>query len=149
MFETLPDSLAADLRDLFADELPVSTETIPAHCRLLRFETQEIPSPRLVFMCGDATRISGQDGTARVPFTVEFSTSMDRVSPQTHRTISGEIDEWLRDVRIEKRRAVLWSRIYLHDLYNNQPQFIIEEDDREQVTRFRGEAIITLAETTF
>lgn len=149
MFDTIADCLAADLRDLFLSDEPVSRLLIPQQSILLRFETVDVPSPRVVFLAGDATRISGQFESARVPFIIEHVSSLDRVTPDIHRSISGKIHAWINNVRSEKRRGVIWSKTYLHDLYNNQPQFVIDDEEREQVTRFRGEAIVTLAETTF
>lgn len=143
---TIPDALAADLRDLFAEAQPITPE-IPETALRLKFATGEPPVPRLVFLAGDPKRISGQDATARVPFTIELYHSPDRTTPETHRAIAGKIDGWLRELRIDKRRAVIHSRTWLHDLYVLHPQFAFGDDNRELVARMRGEAVVTLAVT--
>lgn len=143
---TIPDAFANDLRDLFAENQPISPE-LPETALRVKFATGEPPSPRLSFLTGDPRRIPGQDATARVPFTVELAQSLDRVPPADHMATAGKIDEWLREIRIEKRRAVIHSRVYLHDLYVMHPVFVFGEDGREQIARMRGEAIVTLAVT--
>ncbi len=146
MTDTIPEALMADLRDLFLEAQPVDPALPEASVRE-QFETNELPSPRLVFIPAEPRRIPGQVSTARVPFTLELISSMDRQTPAAHRIDGGKIDTWLRGLRLTKRREVLSSRTYLHDLYNLHPVFSIREEDREQVARIRGEAIVTLAIT--
>lgn len=143
---SIPDALAADLRELFLEDQPVSPD-LPEDSLRHKFETEQVITPRLVFLCGDPKRIEGQDATARVPFTIELVNSLDRADPETHRTDAGKIDAWLRAIRISHRRAVLGSRSYLHDLYCMHPVFSFREE-REQVATIRGEAVVTLAVTT-
>lgn len=144
---TIPDALAADLRALFIADSPLTTALPEASLRL-KLETTDLPSPRILFLVGDPKRIQGQDYTARVPFTLTYISSMDRETPAAHRAIAGEIDQWLREIRLTKRRAVLDSLTWLHDLYNMHPVISIRADDREQVAELRGEAVVTLAVTT-
>lgn len=146
MTDTIPDALAADLRDLFLEDQPVYPE-LDADAIRLKHEISEPRSPRLVILAAEPRRISGQDYTARIPFTIEVISSCDRQSPEGHRLMAGEVDEWLRDIRIDNRRALISSRVYLHDLYCLHPTFAFREEDREQVAMIRGEAIVTLAIT--
>ena len=141
---TIPDSLAADLRDLYISSPPLE---LPATSIRLKLETDDMPSPRLVILPGEPAKVLGMIATARLPFSMEYITSMDSVPPETHRTSSDLIDVWLRGLRATCRRAVLSSRIYLHDLYSLHPTYSIRAEEREQVATLRGEAIVTLAIT--
>jgi hypothetical protein len=145
---TIPDALADDLRDIFLATQPLDPELPDAAVRLKLDASGEPPSPRLLILCGDPQRISGQDGTARIPFELQYISSMDRETPEDHRAAAGLIDEWLREVRITYRRDVISSRVWLHDLYNRHAQFTIAEDGREQIAHLRGEALVTLATVT-
>ncbi len=151
-YDSIPDDLMSDLRALFMEQAPVSVPELPVNSLRLKLETTDQPSTRLVFLAGpDPKRISGQDATARVAFSLELIASLDRVTPEAHRAMAGKIDAWLRDIRISKRRQVISSRVWMHDLYCNHPAFEIRsgsETDREQVAIIRGEAIVTLAVTT-
>lgn len=142
---SIPDALAADLRELFLDDQPLSPE-LPDGSIRLKFETDELPSPRLVITAGDPRRIEGMDATARVPFSLLLVHSLDGVSPDVHRAQAGRIEAWLREIRVSHRRAVLGSRVYLHDLFTLHPTFGFGED-REQIATLRGEAVVTLAVT--
>lgn len=101
----------------------------------------------MVFLSGEARRFTGQDYTARIPFTVELISSEDRMEPDDHRLMAGEIDRWLRDVAIDHRRDLISSRVYLHDLFCGHPSFGAIASDRERVARIKAEAVVTLAET--
>lgn len=143
---TISDALARDLRALFLADEPLTTALDSSAVRL-QFEITELPSPRLVFIGGDPVRIPGQDGTSRVPFEVRYITSLDRVAESVHHAVAAEVDAWLREIRISKRRGLIDSRVWLHDLYSKHPVYAHNES-REQVTTMRGEAIVTLAVTT-
>lgn len=147
MTDTIPDAVAADLRDLFFSDQP-GTLDLAEEALLLKVATLEPASPRLVFLPGDPRRIPGQDATARVPFALEYISSIDRETPDVHRANAGLIDSWMREIRLSHRRALIDSRVYLHDLYCLHPVYSIRPEDREQVARIRGEAIVTLAITT-
>jgi len=146
MTDTIPDALAADLRELYLTDQP-TTDPLPEDALLLKLEVSELPSPRLLFIPGSPVRIPGQDATARVPFSLDFISSMDRQSPDDHRAEAGKIDDWLRAIRLSHRRNLIGSRVWLHDLYCLHPVTTIDTEDREQKTTIRGEAIVTLAIT--
>ncbi len=147
MTDTIPDALAADLRELFLADQPLE-ENLAAAGVVLKHATKEPPSPRLVILPGTPQRISGQDATARVPFELQYITSMDRVTPEVHKAAAGKIDTWLREIRISHRRALIGSRTWMHDLYCMHPVFSTKAEDKEQVSQIRGEALVTLAITT-
>jgi hypothetical protein len=142
--ETLPDALAADLHEKFIADAPLADF---AETRvLLKVETPDLPSPRLVFTCGDPRRVQGQDNTARIPFSIEYTYPMDRDVPDDHRTAAGLVAAWILSVKSSKRRALLASRVYLHDLYTLHPIPARPTAEREATTTIRGEAVVTMAE---
>lgn len=151
-YDSIPDDLMSDLRALFMEAPPLTLQEMPVNGLRLKLETSDLPSTRLLFLAGpDPKRVSGMDATARVAFSLELIASMDRTTPYAHRTMAGKIDAWLRAIRISKRRQVIASRVWMHDLYCLHPTFEIRsgsETDREQVALIRGEAIVTLAVTT-
>jgi hypothetical protein len=136
---TIPDALALDLQDLYLEAQP---EPIPAESIRLKHESGEPPSPRLVILTGDPRRQPLMDGTAFIPVSVQYITSMDRVTPEEHQIAAGKIDTWWRSIRAEKRRATLSSRTYLHELMTTQPTGSISA--REQITTIRGDLMVTL-----
>jgi hypothetical protein len=146
-YDSIPDDLMSDLRALFMEETPILPSEIPSGNLRLKLETADLVTPRIVFLAGDPKRISGQDATARVPFEIQLIQHMDRTQPDAHRIAAGKIDAWLREIRISKRREVISSRVWMHDLYNNHPVFSIQ-NEREQVATLRAETIVTLAVTT-
>lgn len=142
--ETLPDALAADLRDAFKASAPIPG--FENHRAVLDATDATLTCPRIVFKCGDSKRITSMDQTARIPFTIDFITSMDTQIPDSHRTEAGILSAWLLTVKSEKRRALLACRVYLHDLYTLHPIPARPTAERECTTTIRGEAIVTLAE---
>lgn len=144
--ESLPDALAADLRAALIAAAPI-TGFPPGDIRLDQ-ETADLPARRIVVICGDAQRVQAMDATARIPFSVEYISPMDDQEPEAHRTAAGLLDAWLRAIRVSKRRALLATRVYLHDLYTLQPIPSRPTEEREATTTIRGEAVVTLAEVT-
>jgi hypothetical protein len=140
---TIPDALALDLQSLLIASIPHGSGLDADKIRV-KLDTADVPSPRIVILPGEPKRVSGQPGTARMPFVIEYISSMDRMSPDEHRAVSGRIDQWLRDLAVSKRRCVLHRLIYLHDLYNQHPLQTIETVEREQKGTIRGEVIVTL-----
>jgi len=140
---TIPDALAADLRAYFLASPPIGV-TLAADRVRIKHAEGEPPSPRLVILCGDPKPVAKMDGTATIPVSMEYITSMDSVTPDAHQTIAGKIDEWWRSIRAAKRRDVIVTRIYLHDLVTQQPTSSINKEDREQITAIRGNLTVTL-----
>lgn len=140
---TIPDALALDLRDLYLSAQPAGINLPADHVRLKHAAT-ELPSPRLVILTGDPKRQPKMDGTAFVPISIQYITSMDRVPPAEHQLAAGKIDTWWRTLRATRRRTTLSSRVYLHELLTMQPTTAIRQDEREQVTTIRGDLMITL-----
>jgi hypothetical protein len=140
---TIPDALAEDLRSLLITSLPHGSGLDADKVRF-KLDTAPPPSPRLVLLPGEPVRVSGQPGTARMPFVIEYISSMDRMTPDEHRAVCGRIDDWLRGIAVTKRRCVLHRLLYLHDLYNQHPLQSIEAVEREQKGTIRGEVIVTL-----
>lgn len=142
--ESLPDALAADLRDAFLVSAPITG--FPADAVRLDQETGEIPARRILIKCGDSRRVQGMDLTARIPFTIDYIAPMDDQEPGDHREAAGKIDAWIRTIRLSKRRELLDRRVYLHDLFTLQPLPARPTAEREGTTTIRGEAVVTLAE---
>lgn len=140
---TIPAALAADLRDLFLSDIPDDTGLTSANVRL-QPSTDDIPAPRLVILTADPRRARGMDGTAMIPVSIQFISSMDRTTPDAHQVIAGKIDAWWRSIRPAKRRAAISTRIYLHDLLSTQPTTAINAEAREQITTIRGDIMGTL-----
>jgi hypothetical protein len=142
---TIPDALALDLRDLFLAAQP-SGFALPADSVRLKHATTEPPSPRLIILTGDPRRQPKMDGTAFVPVSIQYITSMDRVTPANHQIAAGNLDAWWRSIRGSKRRNVITTRVYLHELLTTQPTNAIREEEREQVTTIRGDLMVTLCD---
>jgi hypothetical protein len=140
---TIPDALAADLRDMFLAAPPAGV-TISADRVRFKHSDGEPPSPRLVILTGDPMPVAKMDRTAKVPVSIEYITSMDSITPEAHQQIAGKIDEWWNTIRGAKRRNVIVTRTYLHDLVTRQPSNSINKDQREQVTAIRGDLMVTL-----
>lgn len=140
---TIPDAVAADLRDLYLAAPPAGAVLAADRVRL-KHATAEPPTPRLVIIAGDPRPIGRMDGTAVVPISLEYITSMDREPPEAHQLAAGALDAWWRSIRLAKRRGVLVSRVYLHDLVTRQPSTGIRQEEREQVTAIRGDLTVTL-----
>lgn len=140
---TIPDSFAGDLKRFFLATPPVDID--PKRLRLQN-ETEELPSPRLVILCGTPVRIAKMDGTARVPVSLEIVTSLDRTELETHRSLAGALQTWWTALRSQKLSESAFARCYMHD-FLVFPATTVERargDDREQVTMLRAEAILTL-----
>ncbi|MEO5712165.1 MAG: hypothetical protein ABIT37_01645 [Luteolibacter sp.] len=144
---TIPDALAADLRDYFLSAQPDGVAIPAGSCRF-RHEVTELPSPRLVFLAGDPKFVLRQDTTAMVPITLEYISSMDRVTPDEHRTTAGLIDGWMRAIRAAKRRNAIATRTYLHEIVIRQPVTSIRKEEREEVTTLRADITVTLCTVT-
>lgn len=142
---SLTDSLAADLRDALIAAAPITG--FPADAVRLPQETATQPARRIVITAGDSQRVQAMDLTARIPITIEYIAPMDDNTPDAHRAAAAQLDTWLRTLAAEKRRDLLHSRTFLHDLYTLQPLTSRPTDDREATTTIRAEAIVTLAET--
>ncbi|MES2923688.1 MAG: hypothetical protein V4819_19190 [Verrucomicrobiota bacterium] len=140
---TIPDAVAADLRDLFLSAQPGGLSLPPDSVRP-KHATTEPPSTRLVILCGEPKHVPRMEATGVVDVSLEYITSMDHVSPAEHQAAAGHIDAWWREIRGAKRRDVVATRIYLHDLVNAQASTGIRTDDREQVTTIRGKLTVTL-----
>lgn len=140
---TIPDALAADLRDYFLAYPPAGVSLSADQVRFKHAEG-EPPSPRLAILYGDPRAVPKMDGTANVPVALEYITSMDRVTPAEHQAIAGKIDEWFRGIRGARRRLVLRTRVYLHDVVLQQPSSSIAKEEREQITTIRGDMMVTL-----
>ena len=140
---TIPDALAADLRDHYLSAPPAGA-TLAAERVTLKHATGSIPSPRIVILTGDPKSIPKMDGTASVPVSIEYITSMDSITPAAHQLAAGVLDAWWRSIRGAKRRNVVATRTYLHDLVTRQPSNSIRQDEREQVTAIRGDLTVTL-----
>lgn len=140
---TIPDAVAADLRDLYL-AAPPAGNIIPAERVRLKHSTDALPSPRLVILTGNPQPVPRMDGTAKVPISIEYITSMDSIPPGTHQLAAGALDAWWRSIRAAKRRAVIATRVYLHDIATSQPSLSISAEDREQITTIRGDLTVTL-----
>ena len=141
---TIPDALAADLRDYFLAAQPAGLD-LPADSVRLRHGTTEPPVPRLVIITADPKNVPRMEGTAKIAVRVEYLTSMDRVSPEAHQVTAGHLDAWWRGLRSARRRAVIATRVYMHDVSNGQAAIEIRSEGREQLTTLRGEFTVTLA----
>jgi hypothetical protein len=140
---TIPEALCHDLRDYFL-AIPPAGVALSADQIRFKHAEDEPPSPRLTILYGDPTPVPKMDGTANIPVSLEFISSMDRVTPEDHRAIAGKIDEWFRSIRGARRRLLLRTRVYLHDVITQQPTSSIVKDEREQITSIRGLMIVTL-----
>ena len=140
---TIPDAVAADLRELYL-AAPPARLILPAERVRLKHSTAAVPSPRLVILTGDPKNVPRMDATATIPVSIEYITSMDAVTPADHQLAAGALDAWWRSIRSAKRRAVIVSRVYLHDLATTQPSLSIRTEDREQVTAIRAQLTVTL-----
>lgn len=138
MTSTIPDSLAQDLRDHI-----LATLEFPPAVRL-HLETSEPPSPRIVILTGEPKTYSGMSGTARVPVEIQYISSLDRTEPDAHRIAAGKLDTLLRTLRTSLRHQNLASRVYLHDAFPSAPSSAIRAEDREQVTSFKADYVVTL-----
>jgi hypothetical protein len=144
METSIPDALEADLRDYFLAAQPGAL-ALPEGSVRVKIDTAAIVSPRLVFQAGEPKPRNGMDGTARIPIEIEYVTSLDAVSEtDDHRETAAIIDAWLRSIRSVKRRDVVATRIYLHDIYTLHPVTSIRAAEREQSTKIRGEVLCTL-----
>jgi len=144
MTTTIPDALALDLQALFLAQQTAAGLAVATDSVRLKHAITDTPSPRLVILVGEPRRQAGMDGTAFVPVSVQYISSMDRVTPSDHQTTAGKIDAWWRSIRASKRRNMLSSRVYLHELLTQQPTQSIREEEREQVTTIRGDLMVTL-----
>lgn len=143
--ETIPDSLASDLRDYFLAEIPEELVALDAGRVRLKFEPDNIPVPRLVILPGEPRRIPQMDGTARISVAIELVNASDKVDPDTHRKQAGALAEWLRELRGKRRDdPAPLTRCHLHDILIQHPVDRIRADQREQATVIRGEFIVTL-----
>lgn len=140
---TIPDALALDLRDLYLSAQPAGM-AIAADSVRVKHAEGEPPSERLVILTGDPRNQIRMEGTAKVPVSIQYITSKDRMTPDAHRLNAGKLDEWWRSIRAAKRRGTLSSRVYLHEITNLQPTTAIRAEEREQVTTLRGELMVTL-----
>lgn len=140
---TIPAAVAHDLRDLYLLAPPAGLNLSNDSVRI-EHATTEPPSPRLVFIAGEPKAQSKMDGTAFVPISVQFISSMDRMTVEQHETAAAKIDAWWRSIRGAKRRDTLSSRVYLHELITMQPTTAIRKEEREQVTIIRGNLMVTL-----
>jgi hypothetical protein len=143
MDHTIIDALAEDLRDFFLTAQPAGF-SLQADSVRLKHSAEEILSPRLVILTDEPKRQSRMDATANVSVEIEYVTSMDRMPPDQHRADAGILDEWFRAIRPSKRRSVIGTRVYLHEIVVMQPTNSIREESREQVTVLRGELMVTL-----
>jgi len=143
MLLDLSSALAADLLDLFAAAQPLTT-ALPDTALRLEGDTEALPSPRIVFLTGEPARVPGMDGTARVQVSIEVIASLDRAESSGHGWVTCEVDSWLRAIRLSKRRAVVSTRVYLHDLYCEHAVFSIRSEQRELCGTVRAEAVVTL-----
>lgn len=144
---TIPDALAADLRDFYLSAQPAGLALPTASVRF-RHETTDLPAERLVILPGDPKFQMRQETTAMVPISLEYITPMDRVTPARHRETAGKLDTWLRTIRGLKRRTAIATRVYLHEIDVMQPVDSIGEEDREQITTLRAEVMVTLCTVT-
>jgi hypothetical protein len=140
---TIPDAVASDLEARLLSN-PVTGVPLPADRIRKKSESGEIPSPRLVILCGDPRYVKNMHGTARIPVSLEYITSQDRVTAEDHEIAAGKIDAWWRALATSKRRAVIAEKIYLHDLILTQPSKSVRTEEREQVTAIRGDLVVTL-----
>jgi hypothetical protein len=138
---TIPDAVAADLRDLYLSAQPGGLALAAGAVRP-KHATTEPPATRLVILCSEPKGVPKMEGTASLDVSLEYITSLDSVTPEAHQAAAGIIDAWWRTLRGAKRRDVISTRIYLHDLVNGQPTTGIRE--REQVTIIRGKLTVTL-----
>jgi hypothetical protein len=141
---TIPDAVAADLRDFFLSAQPGGL-ALPNDNVRPKHATTEPPATRLVILCGEPKGVPRMEGTAVVDVSLEYISSMDPEGAlAAHQAAAGKIDAWWRNLRSAKRRDVISTRIYLHDHANGQPTTEIRE--REQVTVIRGKLTVTLVE---
>ena len=142
---TIADAFQSDLRARFIFDSPIPFDEKSIR---LQDEVEEIVSPRLVILCGDPKRFAQMDGTARVPVSIEFSTSLDRVDLDDHRATAGKLQEWWVSLRAFKKVNAAFARCYLHDLLIAPPSTIerARNKEREQVTTVRADAVVTLYE---
>lgn len=140
---TIPDALAADLRDYFLSAQPGGL-AIPADSVRVKHAEGEPPSPRLVFLMGDPKNQVRMEATAKIVVSMQYITSSDRVTPAEHQAAAGKLDVWWRGIRTVKRRDVIFTRTYLHEITNLQPTTAIRAEEREQMTTIRGEMMVTL-----
>jgi hypothetical protein len=140
---TIPDSFAGDLKAFFLANPPVAIDEKRVR---LQHETEDLPSPRLMILCGNPARIPKMDGTARVPVSLEIVTSMDRAALETHRSLAGALQSWWIALRAQKLSESAFARCYMHDFLVIPPSTVerARGDDREQVTTLRAEALVTL-----
>lgn len=153
---TIPDTLLIDLRDYYLGAPPAGAEAIAGipdggtasdSAVRLRNELNQLPSPRLVLLFQDAKRMPSMPKTARVPITMELITAQGPVTPEAHRALAGVLDAWWREIRIHKgENPGIFENTFLHDFLILPPGNLTRDEDREQVTQFRAEAIVTLPE---
>lgn len=140
---TIPDALADDLRDLYLSAQPAGLN-LDADRVCLKHAKGEPPSPRLVFLMGDPKHQVRMEGTAEIIASMQYITSSDSIEPAAHQLTAGKLDTWIRSIRALKRRGVISSRCYLHEITNMQPITAIRTEQREQVTTLRAKMMVTL-----
>lgn len=143
---TIPDAIFSDLKARLLSH-PIEDLDLTDRIRAEN-ESTELPSPRLVILCGTPRYVPRMDGTARIPVTLQYISSQDHVPEEQHNEAAGKVDAWWRDLSVSKRRDVIATAIYLHDLILTQPEKSLRKDDREQVTAIRGELVVTLVDTS-
>lgn len=140
---TLSDAVAADLADLLTVSQP-SALALPAGAVRLRHDTRELPATRVVVRAGDAEMVADMDGTGSLEIELELTTPMDRTEPDRHRAMAGQIGDWLRGIRTTKRRSVIHTRAFLHNLEMGQPATEIDGEEREHRSVLRAKVTATL-----
>jgi hypothetical protein len=140
---TLSDAVAADLADLLAVSMPPALQ-LPGGAIRLRHDTRELPATSLVVRSGDAEMVADMDGTGTMEVEIVLTSRMDGMEPERHRAMAGLIGDWLRGVRTSKRRTVIQSRAFLHNMEMGQPAAEIDGEQREQRSVLRARVTATL-----
>jgi len=144
MSNTIPDSLAADIRDYFLSDVPEGMEALTADRVRFRDDVTEPPCPRLVILPGVPLRIPSMDGTCKIPVEIKFVSAFENMSPADHRVISGILQTWWAGIRAKRKALSPFTRTYLHDLLVSPPspdERLPEHD--ELCTTVRGTMIVT------
>lgn len=149
MSDTLPDALASDLRTYWLSAPPTGTEAILGTAVRLKNELEKLPVPRLVILYQDPKRFPSMPGTARVPLSMDLITSLDATSPEAHKALAGLVNVWWQSIRNHRgQNPGIFEKTFIHDWLVLPPMEGTRNEDREQVTTFRVEAIATLPEAS-
>ena len=143
---TIPDSLAADLRDHLIANLPAGIPLTADRIRV-RHQTEDPPCPRAVILAGDPQRQYGMDYTGKIPVEITYVTSKDRTRPDEHQLDAAALSSWWINLRATKRREVISTRVYLHDIFITPPRTDVTADNREQVTTIAGSLMVSLVDS--